>query len=252
MKKINSIPFLLVVIQSTNKLNLFSQLCFFFLILIIGLSTIILLIVLFSFLGLKFQYPKFNTYTVSYYIFVFAFGLLIRKPFLNLFIQQTTDLNLVNIFNYILCLIIIFITLTYFRSKLWVILSYSFSKLKGKKEDKRNEGNSSLLQAGIPLSGLLPIDHEPRTRASSYWAQKALAKKYEADKLELVINKLDIDSPLSSGISTRLSAFTSHIGDLYAEALRYDRIARRNQYRQMITSEPRFNDNFDGINSVFE
>ena len=214
---------------------------------------LILLIALLSSLGLKFQYPKLNIYTISYIIFCLAFSWLIRNPILNLFFPQTTDLNLSNIYS-ILCLIIIFITLSYFRKKLWAILSYSFSKLKEKikKEDKRNEGKASLLQSGIPVSGLLAIDHEPRTTASSYWAKKALAKKYEADKLELVINKLDRDSPLTTSISSRISAFTSYIGDLYAEALKYDHIARKNQYRKMITSEVRFNDKFNGINSVFD
>src|SRR5688572_11815402 len=88
------------------------QFVFFFTLFIgLGFFIIVFSIALLSLLGLKFQYPKFNTYTISYYTFIFAFGFLIRKPLLNLFIPQTTDLNLVNI-NSILCLIIIFIALT--------------------------------------------------------------------------------------------------------------------------------------------
>lgn len=148
----------------------------------------------------------------------------------------------------ILYLIPIYGILIYSRSKLWAILSYFFYKVKSFISKKCD---SPFLQAGIPLSGLLSIDHEHSTRASCYWAKKALAKKNEADKLELVLTKLDIDSPLS-GNTSRLSGFTSYIGDLYAEALRFDSIARKNQFRKMITSEPRFNDRFQGINSVFE
>lgn len=136
------------------------------------------------------------------------------------------------------------------RSKLWAILTYSFSKLKekvaGTKKDKRNKG----LQATV--TGLLPIDHEPSTMSSRYWARKAWAKKYEGDKLELVLDKLDRDSPLSSGISTRASAFRSFIGDFYAEALKYDHTARKHQYRKLVTSEPRLNDKFEGMNSFLD
>lgn len=215
-----------------------------------------MLFTILSFWNFKFQYPKFNTYTISYYIFLFVFSLLIRKPFLNFFcatLAKDIDLNLVNIY-YILFLFIILITLTYFRPKLWAILNYSFYKLLKSYKNKRIVLPSSThLQASLPLSGLLPIQHDNSTTASRYWARKALNKKDEADKLELVLKKLDLDSPLSGGIS-RSSGFTSYIGDLYSEALRFDFIARKNQYRKMIISEPRFNVNesSEDISSILE
>lgn len=211
------------------------------------LITIILFTVLYSW-DFKFQYPKFNTYTISYYIFLFVFSLLIRKPFLNFSYAQATDLNLVDIY-YVIFFFMILIILTYSRSKLWTILSYSFYKLL---KSYKNKGTDSPLQASVPLSGLLPIVHDNSTGASRYWVRKALNKKEEADKLELVLNKLDRDSPMRDGVS-RLSGFTSYIGDLYSEALKFDAVARKNQYRKMIISEPRFNaNNSEDITSVLE
>lgn len=106
--------------------------------------------------------------------------------------------------------------------------------------------------AGLPLSGFLPVDHPNSTTASKYWASKALFKRDEANTLELVINKLDVNQPLSHGTS-RLSAFASFIGDLHSEAFKYDSIARKNQYRKMIMSESRLREqeNFD-ISTIFD
>lgn len=253
-------------------------------VLILFIESVLIIITLFtilSFVNFKFQYPKFNTYTISYYIFLFVFSLLIRKPFFNYFSAaaqakaKAIDLGscfaeaaLVYIY-YILFLIIILITLNYFRNKLWVILSYSVYKLLRlwnsvnvnvnvntavPAKAKTGLGNGTLhLQASVPLSGILAIEHDNSTTASRCWAKRALIKKEEADKLELVLNKLDVDRPLASGIS-RSSGFISYIGDLYSEALRFDYIARRNQYRKMIMSEPRFtvNDSSEDISSILE
>ena len=198
--------------------------------------------VLFSilyFFNIQIQSPKFNTYTISYYIFLLVFGILIRKPLLSICFVDLDGFNLY----YILLWIVMLITLSYVRSKLWIILNYLIHT--------RIKTNTST-RAGLPWILFLPVNHTNSTAASRFWANKALCRRDEANKLELVVNKIDMDRPISSG-TTRLSAFESYIGDLYFEALKYDKLARTNQYRKMIMSEPRFtaNDSFD-ISTNFE
>lgn len=95
------------------------------------------------------------------------------------------------------------------------------------------------MRASISSILLLSVDHTNSSAASQFWANRALGKRNESSILELVVGKIDADQPLSSGTS-RLSAFSSYIGDLHSEALKFDYIARKNQYRKLIMSEPRF------------
>lgn len=186
---------------------------------------------IFYFFKFQIQSPKLNRYTISYYVFLFIFGIFIRKPLLNIF---WVDLDVVNIYN-ILFLIVMLVTLTYFRSKLWVIFNYYIIR-------RIDISTPMKAKGGFALILFLPVDHTNSTAASRYWAAKSLATRNEARTLELVLQKIDKDQPLSCDTS-RLAAFTSYITEIYSEALRYDSIARRNQYRKMIMSEPRFREN---------
>lgn len=108
------------------------------------------------------------------------------------------------------------------------------------------------MRASLSFILLLPVDHTNSSVASQFWANKALGKINEASILELVVGKIDTDPPLSSGTS-KLSAFSSYIGDLHSEALKFDYIARKNLYRKMIMSEPRFRINESSeISTIFE
>lgn len=106
------------------------------------------------------------------------------------------------------------------------------------------QGNPSTLRSALPISALLPVGHANGSPSSRYCCNKAWAKREEGNSLELVIDKLDNDHPLSSGTS-RLSAFSSYIGDLHKEALYYDRLARKHLYRKIVMNESRFRKNED-------
>lgn len=235
---------LLVKIQSTIKKI---KANFFYWHLYYAIDLLVILVVLSSllyFLNFKIQFPKFNTYTISYYTFLFVFSILIRKPLLSIF---WVDLDEVYFYN-ILFLIIMLITLSYFRSKIWVIFYYFIHKTLNSFKHKI----TNTAQASLPLFLLLPVDHTSSSVASQFWVNKALGKRNEASVLELVVGKIDMDQPINSGTS-RLSAFTSYIGSLHSEALKFDYIAKKNVYRKMIMSEPRFRINESSeISTIFE
>lgn len=210
----------------------------------------IIVYIKFLFINLKITslFSKFNLNTILYCIYLFVFSILVSKP---LIVKISTALSIINIYHYILFLVLILIILRYFRLKLWLILNYFYYKIIKTNTNINTPKQAAAAGLVLPSLCFLPVDHTNSTTASRYWANKALTKRNEASTLELVISKIDIDQPLSSGTS-RLSGFVPYILDLHSQALKYDYIARRNQYRNMIMSESKFtiNDNFD-ISSVF-
>lgn len=90
----------------------------------------------------------------------------------------------------------------------------------------------------IGILWVLPIS-ECNNVTSIWWAKLALEIQHETRTIYNVINKLDMEKPLASGAS-RLDGFHSYFLDKYREAMFYDRIARKNQYRTMILGTPEF------------